>query len=123
MTTLNIAFDENCLASNGLSKEEMQQDLKEILAAKLFELGRLTLAQAAAFAGLYPFTLRVSFSLRRCPSSEFRDSEEGRTSALSRELNGYAGLSLWSFMETLSRLKVSIINTTPEQLADELSQT
>ena len=61
--------------------------------------------------------------LRSCPSSEFRDSEEGRTSALSRELNGYAGLSLWSFMETLSRLKVSIINTTPEQLADELSQT
>ncbi|HLB32679.1 MAG TPA: UPF0175 family protein [Chthoniobacterales bacterium] len=59
----------------------MQQDLKEILAAKLFELGRLTLAQAALLAGL----------------------------------------PVWTFMETLSRLKVSVINLTSEQLADELS--
>jgi len=82
MTTLNITFDEKALPFSRLNKEEMQQDFKEILAAKLFELGRLTLSQAAALAGL----------------------------------------PLWTFMETLSRLKVSVINLTSEQLADELAQ-
>lgn len=82
MTTLNITFDEQVFPFSRLNKEEVQQDLKEILAAKLFELGRLTLSQAAALAGL----------------------------------------PLRTFMDTLSRLKVSIINTTPEQLADELAQ-
>ena len=82
MTTLNITFDERLLSFSRLNKEELQQDFKEILAAKLFELGRLTLGQAAALAGL----------------------------------------PLRTFMETLSRLKVSIINLTPEQLADELAQ-
>ena len=82
MTTLNITFDEKLFPFSRLNKEEVQQDLKEILAAKLFELGRLTLSQAATLAGL----------------------------------------PLWTFMETLSRLKVSVINTTPEQFADELTQ-
>lgn len=82
MTTLNITFDEKALPFSRLNQEEMQQDFKEILAAKLFELGRLTLSQAAALAGL----------------------------------------PLWTFMETLSRLKVSVINLTSEQLEDELAQ-
>jgi predicted HTH domain antitoxin len=52
------------------------------LAAKLFDPGRLTLAQAAEFAGL----------------------------------------PVWTFMETLSRLKVPVINLTDEQLENEFAR-
>jgi len=70
------------LISTGLNPAEAQHELKLILATKLFELRRLTLAQAAEMAGL----------------------------------------PVWNFMESLSRMGVSVINLTPEQLAHELSQ-
>ena len=79
MTLLELPVDDRWLVSTGRGPEEMRQELKEVLAAKLFELGRLTLGQAAAFAGL----------------------------------------PVWTFMEVLSRLKVSVINLDDEQLADE----
>ncbi|EIP97758.1 uncharacterized small protein [Opitutaceae bacterium TAV1] len=81
MTTLDVPVDDRWLVSSGLGPDDLRQDLREILAAKLFELGRLTLAQAAAFAGL----------------------------------------PVWTFMETLSRLKVSVINLTDEQLENEFA--
>ncbi len=83
MTTVEVPVDERWLAAAGLNPAEAQHELRLILAAKLFELRRLTLGQAAEMAGL----------------------------------------PVWSFMEALSRLGVSVINLTDEQLAHEFSQT
>jgi predicted HTH domain antitoxin len=52
MTTLELPIDDHWLSAFRGSEEEIRQELREILAAKLFELGRLTLAQSAELAGL-----------------------------------------------------------------------
>ena len=83
MTTVEVPVDERWLAAAGLNPAEVQHELRLILAAKLFELRRLTLGQAAEMAGL----------------------------------------PVWSFMEALSRLGVSVINPPDEQLAHEFLQT
>ena len=80
MTIVEVPVDERWLANSGLNPAEAQHEFRLILAAKLFELRRLTLGQAAEMAGL----------------------------------------PVWSFMEALARLGVSVINLTDEQLAREL---
>ncbi len=82
MTTVEVPVDERWLLSAGLNPAEVQHEFRLILAAKLFELRRLTLGQAAEMAGM----------------------------------------PVWNFMEALSRLGVSVINLTNEQLAHELRQ-
>ena len=52
MTLLNLSVDERWLASIGLSEAEAQRELRLVLAAKLYELGRVTLGQAAGMASL-----------------------------------------------------------------------
>jgi predicted HTH domain antitoxin len=52
MTTLELPINEHWLSSFRGSEEELRQELREILAAKLFELGRMTLAQSAELADL-----------------------------------------------------------------------
>lgn len=82
MTSVTVPVDDRWLASAGCNPAELQHELTLILAAKLFELRKLTLGQAAEMAGL----------------------------------------PVWSFMEALSRLGVSVINLTDEQLTHELAQ-
>lgn len=82
ITSVTVPVDDRWLASAGLNPAGIQHELTLILAAKLFELRKLTLGQAAEMAGL----------------------------------------PVWSFMEALSRLGVSVINLTDEQLAHELRQ-
>lgn len=81
-TTVELPVVERWLANTGLSRAEAQHEFRLILAAKLFELRRLTLGQAAEMAGL----------------------------------------PVWTFMEALSQLGVSVINLTDEQLAHDLRQ-
>ena len=52
MVTLEIPVDESWLLSSGRSRADVEQELRCILAAKLFELRSLTLAQAAIMAGM-----------------------------------------------------------------------
>jgi predicted HTH domain antitoxin len=52
MTTLELPINEHWLSGFRGSEEELRQELREILAAKLFELGRMTLAQSAELADL-----------------------------------------------------------------------
>lgn len=49
---LEITVDEKWLAAAGLEPSEAKREFRLLLAAKLFELGRLTLAQAADLAGM-----------------------------------------------------------------------
>lgn len=81
MTTLQIPVDERWLLRAGLSVAELAEELREFLAAKLFESGRLTLGQAAEVAGQ----------------------------------------PVWQFMESISRLGVSVINMNLEMLEDDLA--
>jgi len=81
MMTLQIPVDDRWLLRAGLSVSELANELREFLAAKLFESGRLTLAQAAEVASL----------------------------------------PVWTFMEVLSRLGVSVINMDSEMLKDDLA--
>lgn len=81
MTLLTVPVNEGWLAASGLTRTEAELELRLILAAKLYELGRITLGQAAEMAGL----------------------------------------TQWSFMDSLPRLGVSIVNSTAEQLRDDLA--
>ncbi len=81
MTTLQIPVDDRWLLRAGLSVAELANELKEFLAAKLYESGRLTLGQAA----------------------------------------DVAGQPVWQFMETLSRIGVSVINMDMKMLKDDLA--
>jgi predicted HTH domain antitoxin len=81
MMTLQIPVDDRWLLRAGLSVFELANELREFLAAKLFESGRLTLGQAAEVASL----------------------------------------PVWTFMEVLSRLGVSVINMDSEMLKDDLA--
>ena len=81
MTTLQIPVDDRWLLRAGLSVAELANELKEFLAAKLYESGRLTLWQGA----------------------------------------DVAGQPVWQFMETLSRMGVSVINMDMKMLKDDLA--
>jgi len=81
MTTLQIPVDDRWLLRAGLSVAELANELREFLAAKLYESGRLTLGQAAEVAGQ----------------------------------------PVWQFMESISRLGVSVINMNLEMLEDDLA--
>lgn len=63
MTTLTIPINDSLLNSAGRSEKQMQGELKLILAAKLYELGRVTLGQAAEIAGVTQWTLAESLPL------------------------------------------------------------
>ena len=49
---LEIPVDEKWLESAGLEPRQAEREFRLLLAAKLFELGRLTLVQAAELAGM-----------------------------------------------------------------------
>lgn len=49
--TLTIEYEDEVLFSLGLSSEEFTEEARFLLAAKLYELGRLTSGQAARLCG------------------------------------------------------------------------
>ena len=59
MKTLAIKYPESMLATLNLSPETFEQEAKNALAVKLYEMGRLTSGQAAALVGIP----RVAFLL------------------------------------------------------------
>ncbi|MBI5376291.1 MAG: UPF0175 family protein [Candidatus Schekmanbacteria bacterium] len=59
MKTLAIKYPESILALLNLSPEMFEQEAKNALAVKLYEMGRLTSGQAAALIGIS----RVAFLL------------------------------------------------------------
>lgn len=50
--TLTIEYGDDVLLSVGLSAEQFAREAKFLLAARLYELGRLTAGQAAGLAGV-----------------------------------------------------------------------
>lgn len=52
MAILHIPYDEGLLVSSGQSDEEFESELRFLLAAKLYELGRVSAGQAGKLAGM-----------------------------------------------------------------------
>lgn len=78
MTLLNLPIDERWLASTGLSEAEAQKELRLVLAAKLYELGRVTLGQAAGMASLSLWAFcealpRLGVSIVNATEEQLRD--------------------------------------------------
>ena len=80
MTILEVPINDQWLAGSFANQNDLRRDLQQILAAKLYELGRVTLGQGAEMAGL----------------------------------------SVWNFMDALSKLGVSVINQRAEDFRAEL---
>ena len=59
MGTINVDYPESLTATLNQSREAFEREARMAMAAKLFELGRLTSGQAAKLAGIS----RVSFLL------------------------------------------------------------
>lgn len=51
MPTAHIPYDNKLLVASGRSTAELEREFRLLLAAKLYELGRLSLGQAAELAG------------------------------------------------------------------------
>lgn len=52
MNVLSIPYSDDLLVATGKSKEELEQELRFLLAVKMFELGRLSLGKAAELCGM-----------------------------------------------------------------------
>ncbi|MCI5122224.1 MAG: UPF0175 family protein [Candidatus Electrothrix sp. AUS4] len=52
MQTLSIPYSDDLLVSSGLSKDRLEQELRFLLAVKLFELRRLSVGKAAQLCGM-----------------------------------------------------------------------
>lgn len=52
MNVLSIPYSDDLLVATGKSKEELEQELRFLLAVKMFELGRLSLGKAAELYGM-----------------------------------------------------------------------
>lgn len=52
MPVLHIPYDDGHLVSSGLSGKECESELRFLLAAKLYELGRISAGQAGKLAGM-----------------------------------------------------------------------
>ena len=60
MQSLNIEIPESVLLATGQSREEFVREPKFLLAAKLFELGRLSSGKAAEICGMDRVTFLLS---------------------------------------------------------------
>ncbi len=52
MDVLSIPYSDDLLVATGMSKEALEQELRFLLAVKMFELGRLSLGKAAELCGM-----------------------------------------------------------------------
>lgn len=73
-----VPVDEKWLAASGLSEAEAERELRLVLASKLYEMGRLTLGQAAEMAGLSRWSFlealpRLGASINNLSDEQLRD--------------------------------------------------
>lgn len=75
MKSLSIKYPESVLASMNLSTDDFEKEAKLALAAKLFELGRLTSGQAAQLAEISRFAFLLTCSRYGSSSVKWDDEE------------------------------------------------
>ena len=73
--TLTIEYGDDVLFSTGLSHEQFSDEAKFLLAAKLYELGRLSSGQAAKLAGRGRVEFLLGLSRIGIPVSNLRPED------------------------------------------------
>jgi len=75
MTELNIPIPEGLPQSLKMSNDEFTREARMLLAAKLYELGRVSAGIAAQIAGIDRLTFLASLSKYGVPSINLKDEE------------------------------------------------
>jgi predicted HTH domain antitoxin len=78
MRTLTIELPENLLLATGQSREEFVRDAKYLLAAKLFELGRLSSGKASELAGMNHVDFLIAMGRQRVAVTDLDESAAER---------------------------------------------
>lgn len=73
--TLTIEYADDLLFSLGVSEKEFSEEAKILIAAKLYEMGRLSSGQAANLAGKSRVEFLFSLSLLNVPMSNLREED------------------------------------------------
>ena len=78
MHPLTIEIPENVLLATGQSREEFIREAKILLAAKLFELGRLSSGKAAQLCGMGRVDFLLTVSRMGIPVADLDEEETKR---------------------------------------------
>lgn len=73
--TLTLEYGDDILLSLGLSAQEFSEEAKLLLAAKLYELGRLTSGQAARLCGKGRVEFLMSLSKLGVPACNLKQED------------------------------------------------
>ena len=73
--TLTIEYADDLLFSLGVSEKEFSEEAKFLIAAKLYEMGRLSSGQAANLAGKSRVEFLFSLSRVGVPMSNLREED------------------------------------------------
>lgn len=73
--TLRLDYGDDVLLSLGLSAEEFSEEAKFLLAAKLYELGRLTSGQAARLCGRGRVEFLIALSMAGVAACNLRPED------------------------------------------------
>lgn len=73
--TLTIEYADDLLFTLGISDKEFSEEAKLLLAAKLYELGRISSGQAARLAGKSRVEFLSSLSRLNVPISNLREED------------------------------------------------
>ena len=83
--TLTIEYGDDVILSLGLSPNQFSREARLLLAAKLYELGRLTSGQAAKLCGVGRVEFLVSLSRLGIPASNLRPEDAEEEIAFARD--------------------------------------
>lgn len=75
MRALEIPYSEDLLIASGQEPWELEQELRFLLAAKLFELRRLSLGKASEMAGMPYVRFMDELGRRRIPVINLADDQ------------------------------------------------
>lgn len=67
MAVLQVPYSDDLLLASGQGRQELEDDLRFLLATKLFELRRLSLGKASEMAGMAKLTFLDELGRRRIP--------------------------------------------------------
>lgn len=75
MHSLSIPYTDDLLVTSGKAPEELEEELRFLLAVKLFELNRLTLGKAAEFCGMAKLGFMYELGRLKIPVINLSDDQ------------------------------------------------
>ena len=75
MRVAKLPYSEDLLIASGRSPEDFEQELRTLLAAKLFELRRLSIGKAAELAGLAKLRFMEELARLQIPVINLSDDQ------------------------------------------------